>query len=207
MTKRDRILFTDDDDAVLNALRENLQGMAGEWDMAFAHGGEEALARLREGNFSVIVSNLDNRIMDGETLMDRVRQEAPEAARVILSSRPDVARLHRVADDEHFYLRKGCSFEEFVSAIRDACELHRWMREHPRPMSTDDIKEILIDFFSNQLLRQHLTLQDVPERLRPHISREILDIVAPVASDRLDVAEPRMRDDSWVKESGWPDDI
>jgi CheY-like chemotaxis protein len=60
-----RILFVDDDSNVLTGLRNVLRSKRREWDMVFAIGPEEALAKLAEGPFDVVVSDMRMPRMDG----------------------------------------------------------------------------------------------------------------------------------------------
>jgi CheY-like chemotaxis protein len=53
-----RILFVDDEQLMLDALRDRLRKQRGQWDMVFALGGQEALAELERGPFDVVVSDM-----------------------------------------------------------------------------------------------------------------------------------------------------
>jgi DNA-binding NarL/FixJ family response regulator len=168
------ILFVDDDPAFLDALQVRLASLDDHWRMAFSTGGDDAIQQLESEDFSVVVSDIDNRHLDGEAFMEVVRQRAPNTARVIMSTKADTARLHHVADSEHFYLSKGCSLQQFVAAIEEAIELHRFLQCHPRELSNQQLTEVIVDYFTREVMRQKICIDDIPEQIRPYITRELL---------------------------------
>jgi len=200
---KDRILFADDNPFFLEKLRRRLKPMQSEWKLSFSRGGNQALDILRDGEYSVVVSDIDNQTMNGEEFMEIVRQDAPATARIIMSSKADTVRLHHVADSDHFYLRKGCSIDQFVSAIREAIELHQFYLEHPRELSNQELTEVIVDYFTREILRQRMYLEDVPERIRPYIAQEVLR-VSREAPDEWKVEES---EEQAIIDAAWPDII
>ena len=77
--KLKRILFVDDDPNVLTGLRNVLRSRRREWDMVFAIGPEEALAKLAETPFDVVVSDMRMPRIDGAALLTKVKQLQPRA--------------------------------------------------------------------------------------------------------------------------------
>ena len=69
-----RVLFVDDEPRILEGLRRMLRPQRHEWEMAFAPGGEAALAMMEASPFDVIVSDMRMPGMDGATLLCRVRE-------------------------------------------------------------------------------------------------------------------------------------
>ncbi len=171
----ERILFVDDDDSVLAKIRQQLGHMADEWMMVFSRGGEDAMGHLGSADFSVIISDVDNRNEDGVHLMEGVRATFPDVARVILSSNLKTAQLHHAADHQHFYLRKGCKRDEFVTAIREAISMHNWLKEHPRPLSPRELTEVLVEYFKLEVFNRRISLKEVPARIRPYLLHSVAD--------------------------------
>ena len=195
------ILFVDDEPAVLKALQERFAFLQDRWRMVFSTGGDDAIQRLQEGDFSVVVSDINNRFLDGEAFMEIVRKQAPNTARVIMSSKADTARLHHVADSENFYLTKGCSVQQFVAAIEEAIELHRFLQHHPRELSNQELTEVIVGYFTREVIRQKISLDDIPEQVRPYITRELLK------QSKTDVQPPYVEelDNQDIIDSAWPD--
>ncbi|MGD0835128.1 MAG: response regulator [Polyangia bacterium] len=84
-----RILFVDDDPSILDGLRNALRPQRREWDMTFALGPEEALAKIAAQSFDVVVSDMRMPHTDGATLLAKVKQLQPRAVRIILTGQTE----------------------------------------------------------------------------------------------------------------------
>jgi YesN/AraC family two-component response regulator len=85
-----RILFVDDDPAILAGLRNLFYKDSMRWDMVFALGGEDALGEARKQRFDVVVSDQGMPGIDGMTLLSAINAEHPETALVLLSGYVDI---------------------------------------------------------------------------------------------------------------------
>jgi len=81
-----RILFVDDEPRVLEQLRQILEPQKGQWDMAFAQGGEAALMLLDATPFDVVVSDIAMPRMDGAALMKTICERYPAIVRIVLAA-------------------------------------------------------------------------------------------------------------------------
>jgi HD-like signal output (HDOD) protein len=105
---RARILFVDDDLAVLDALRDLLRKERKRWDVVFATGGEQALKELRRAPFDIVISDMCMPGMDGAALLARVKAEFPDAARLVLSGHAEREAVLRAIPVAHQFLSKPC---------------------------------------------------------------------------------------------------
>lgn len=112
-----RVLFVDDDQAILSGLQRMLRPQRKEWDMSFALGGEEALGLLGEGDFDAVVSDMRMPGMDGAELLEEVRRRQPDAYRVVLSGQMDNDTAFRSATVAHHFLTKPCDAETLVETL------------------------------------------------------------------------------------------
>lgn len=119
-----RILFVDDESRILDGLRRMLRGFRNEWDMAFAEGGEAALAAFDRQRFDVIVTDMRMPGMDGTTLLARVQERSPETVRIILSGYAEREAAARAALVAHQFLSKPAAPDTLREAIDRACSLH-----------------------------------------------------------------------------------
>jgi HD-like signal output (HDOD) protein len=118
-----RILFVDDDLNLLDGLRRALRTCRDEWSMEFVTSAPEALTRLAESSFDVIVTDMRMPGMDGAELLNIVRDCHPDVIRVILSGQSDQESLQRSIGRTHQYLSKPCNFELLSATIRRSCNL------------------------------------------------------------------------------------
>ena len=118
-----RILFVDDDEYLLEGLRDSLRSYRRTWDMGFVSGGEEALAALELEPADVVISDLRMAGMDGATLLELVRERCPSAIRIVLSGHADVEVVTRAAVAAHRLVAKPCETGELATVIERACAL------------------------------------------------------------------------------------
>lgn len=118
-----RVLFVDDDPEALEALRRRLRAQRYDWEMAFAQGGEAALALMGASPFDVIVSDTRMPDIDGPALLRRVRELYPQVVRIVLSGCPENSTALEVVPVAHQFLAKPCDAETLHVAIERACHL------------------------------------------------------------------------------------
>ena len=115
-----RILFVDDDSAILNGLQNLLFRDRKRWDMVFALGGAKALEELRARPFDVVVSDMRMPGIDGAALLGIVKQEFPGTVRIILSGHAEREAIVRALPAMHQFLSKPCDPDRLRAAI-DRC--------------------------------------------------------------------------------------
>ncbi len=118
-----RILFVDDEARILEGLRRMLRPQRHEWDLAFAQGGEPALALLEATPFDVIVSDMRMPGMDGAALLSHVREHFPQMVRIVLSGHTEMSTALRVVPVAHQFLAKPCDAQTLRVAVERACHL------------------------------------------------------------------------------------
>ncbi len=105
---KQRILFVDDEPAVLAGLQTSLHRQRRRWDLVFAASGEAALAEMRRGEFDIVVSDMRMPGMDGADLLTRVKHEFPATVRIMLTGHADRAAIARALPALHRLLGKPC---------------------------------------------------------------------------------------------------
>jgi HD-like signal output (HDOD) protein len=118
-----RILFVDDEPAVLEGLRNLLRKQRKVWKMTFALGGKAALEELAQAPFDVVVSDMRMPGMDGAELLRRVKELYPGVARVVLSGHADQEMVARALPVAQQYLSKPCDGEILRGVIDRVCQL------------------------------------------------------------------------------------
>lgn len=104
--KKRRIIFVDDDENVGQALRRMLRPMRNEWDMEFAASGGEALGKMDEDAFDIVISDMHMPGMHGADFLGEVMDRFPETIRFALSGSPGSDTVIRTASIVHQFLVK-----------------------------------------------------------------------------------------------------
>lgn len=118
-----KILFVDDEVNILKGLQRSLRPMRKYWDMTFSEGPHNALEKLEEERFDVILSDMRMPEMDGASLLEIVRKKYPDMIRMIFSGHSDEDMVMKSVKTAHQYLAKPCEKRILVSAITRACSL------------------------------------------------------------------------------------
>ncbi len=118
-----RILFVDDEPNVLQGLQRMLRSMRNEWEMDFAGGGEEALHKMEQAPFDVIVSDMRMPGMNGAQLLKEVARRYPNTVRIVLSGHSDREYILQLVTTTHQYLAKPCDTETIKDTVNRACAL------------------------------------------------------------------------------------
>jgi len=118
-----RVLFVDDEQLVLNGLRRLLYPMRGIWEVAFASGGQEALAELEKMEYDVVVSDMRMPRVDGAALLAAVKARWPGTVRIVLSGEADRETAMRTVRVAHQFLAKPCDSAVLRQVIDRSCGL------------------------------------------------------------------------------------
>jgi HD-like signal output (HDOD) protein len=91
--------------------------MEDEWDMAFLESGEDALEKLQQEDFDIIVSDMLMPKMDGAELLEIVKERHPSVIRFILSGYSDNEMILRSLGPAHQFLAKPCTEADLKAAV------------------------------------------------------------------------------------------
>ena len=118
------ILFVDDDQRVLDGLRDLLRKQRRQWDMVFALGSDAALREIDARPFEVVVSDMRMPTMDGAALLEQVRLRRPEAVRLVLSGQMEQEAAMRAVSVAHQFLTKPCDAATLEQTIKRSLAVH-----------------------------------------------------------------------------------
>ena len=121
----ERVLFVDDEQNVLDGIQRSLRKHV---TLLTATSGEDGLRLLREsGPFALVVSDMRMPSMNGAQLLTKVREQAPDTVRMILSGQADLEATIAAVNDGHIYrfLSKPCPTEKLLAAVEDGLRQHR----------------------------------------------------------------------------------
>ncbi len=117
-----RVLCVDDDPLLLAGL---VVGLRGRFDITTSDNGPEALRLLAErGPFTVVVSDFGMPGMDGAQFLERAREVAPDAIRILLTGQATLQDVIDVVNQGQIFrfLAKPCPTELLARNIEDAVD-------------------------------------------------------------------------------------
>ena len=118
------VLFVDDEESILNALRREL--IDEEYRCLFALSGSQALNILQQENISVIISDMKMPEMDGLRLLKLVKEKYPTTVRVVLSGYTQLPQiLVTINQAEIFKFLTKPWGGELRSVIHEAINYHQ----------------------------------------------------------------------------------
>lgn len=126
---RGRVLFVDDEPAILLSLRNLLHRERKRWDMVFVGSGSAALDEIRKQPFDVVVSDMRMPQMDGAELLSHVQDESPATVRIVLSGHADRESIVRALPALHQLLSKPCDTNTLRGVIERAMELDAYAQD------------------------------------------------------------------------------
>jgi DNA-binding NtrC family response regulator len=132
------VLFVDDEENVLSALRRGLQDEP--YHTLFAHSGREASEVLVRSPVHVIVTDIRMPQMNGLELLRTVREQHPRIIRMVLSGCVETATVLTAINQGEifrFIPKPWKSNEELKTTIRQAIEFYELHSE----------REMLMQFF------------------------------------------------------------
>lgn len=125
-----RILFVDDEPLVLDGLKRMLYPFRNEWEMVFVTSGREALQRLAESEFDVLMTDIRMPEMAGIELLTEVANRHPHVVRMVLSGTADQDLTLRSVTLAHQYLMKPCDAKTVRATVEHVLTFHRTL-ENP----------------------------------------------------------------------------
>ncbi|HXI41174.1 MAG TPA: response regulator [Bryobacteraceae bacterium] len=103
-----RILFVDDDQNILEGMGRTLLDANSDFEMVFATSAQEALRKLAESEFDVVVADMHMPEMGGADLLTEVMRFYPQTVRILLSDNTGLELVIRSSTTAHQFLTKPC---------------------------------------------------------------------------------------------------
>ncbi|WP_419785868.1 diguanylate cyclase [Pseudodesulfovibrio sp.] len=128
-----KILLVDDDTNLLDALALSLRG----FDVEKESNSSQALDKLRNGRYAVVISDMRMPGMDGVGLLRAARLEIPETVRIMLTGHGDLEIAQRAINSGGVFkfMLKPVDPDELRRVVTEALE------EHERKMRDTAIRE------------------------------------------------------------------
>jgi len=124
-----RILFVDDDENILNGLKDGALGYGDHWEMDFAISGKDALSQLSQNTYDAVVTDTDMPEMDGLQLVNEVSRVMPEVLRFVLSARMADNKYLKSIPVIHQVITKSSGLEKFHEVVERTCRVRDLMSD------------------------------------------------------------------------------
>jgi HD-like signal output (HDOD) protein len=179
-----RIIFVDDEAAVLGGLRRQLRDRRGDWDMDFAAGGADCLRLLEAAPADVVVSDMRMPGMDGAALFEEVRRRWPATVRILLTGYTDREQSLRSIRCAHQFLNKPCDAQRLRRALEEALELTAYipdaaLRSELAKMVVLPLQDSLQSRIREEMERPDASLRRLGDwvEMDPGLSAKVLQLV------------------------------
>ena len=196
-TRRPALLFVDDEERVVNALRSVFKD---HYRVVTATGGEQALGMVRREKFHVVVSDQRMPEMLGVDLLREVKGIAPNTVRILLTGYSDLAAIVGSVNEGEVYrfIHKPWQQEDLMATVAEAVTIAIALEASPPPRtatkSEDDVTVLVLDdpalaratreMLGDLAHVEHaVTLEETLEVFR---GREVAVLVADLESRRVD---------------------
>lgn len=123
-----RILFVDDEAAILNALKSMMRLFGTGWECRFASSGEEALQLLAQQPADLILCDMCMPGISGAQVLNRVMKEYPQTVRVIMSGFSDEHLVMNAVGVTHQWLGKPWRMPELKALLQRLEQLQSWLQ-------------------------------------------------------------------------------
>jgi CheY-like chemotaxis protein len=164
-----------------------------DWVMEFASSGREALAKLEESEFDVLVTDMQMPGMNGADLSNEIKNRYPRTVRMILSGQGDSDAILQSLGSIHRFLSKPCDAEKLKEhltsalAVRDLLEEEKLKAFICRLESIPSLPELYFEVM-NQLQSQEPSITKLAQTISKDLgmTAKVLQLVnsAPFGSSR-----------------------
>jgi HD-like signal output (HDOD) protein len=124
-----RILFIDDEPALLDAMRRMLRPLRHEWDVQIESSPRAALERLDAEHFDVVVADMRMPCLDGVSVLSHVMQKHPHIVRLVLSGQTELESAMRAVPVAHQFISKPCDAELLKDTIQRISRMRDRLRD------------------------------------------------------------------------------
>lgn len=176
---RPKILYVDDQLGNLTVFRASLRRFA---DIHTARSGAEALERLAEEQFAIVISDQRMEGLSGVELLSEVRRLYPDTVRILLTAYTDFNAVVNAINDGRIarFVRKPWNREEMFAILDDAYQIYQ-QRVEVRVLNEQMADQRALASYGAESLRLLDTLSDEASRIaaeNPERARALLDVVA-----------------------------
>ena len=128
--RQTNILIVDDDAVMRDSLKKILKSNS-RFSVTVCRDAEEALAKIKESSFDLVITDLKMSKMNGLELVKRIKEHSPQAIVVVMTAYATVeTAVAAMKSGAYDYMTKPFSADELELVIEKALEHHRALAEN-----------------------------------------------------------------------------
>ena len=120
-----RVLFVEDNEAILNIYRKVFQNRGDEWQCFFALDITDAFEILAFSKIDIVITDLDMPVYDGVQLLKIVKDKYPAVTRIIFSGSSDIKNNMEAIKYTHRFISKPSTIKDIENVIDKLYKLYR----------------------------------------------------------------------------------
>ena len=127
--RKHSVLFVDVDPVVLQGLKSSLERFNDYWNTDFASSAQEALDKLSDMSFDVIITDMHMPAMDGMQFLEVVSRERPDVLRFVLCGNTSDMQVLKSTQLAHQMIPKPYAMEHLYEVVERACRLREMLTD------------------------------------------------------------------------------
>lgn len=116
-----RVLFVDDEAALLDGIKKALRPFRDAWDIEVATSGAAAIERLKAQTYDAIITDVRMAHVDGEAVLRAAVELQPQSLRVVLSGQVNLSNGTALATLAHTFISKPCAARDILDVLVARC--------------------------------------------------------------------------------------
>jgi HD-like signal output (HDOD) protein len=154
------VLFVDDDPKLLEGLRRMMHCLSKEMYLEFVLGGAQALERMGEHRFDVVVSDMRMPGMDGSQLLQEIMVRFPTTMRIVLSGQCDRDTILKAVLPAHQFLTKPCHPNVLQATIERTRRLQHMVSDERLRSNASRVTSLVSASSMHQTLCQNINAKE-----------------------------------------------
>jgi len=179
-----RVLFVDDEPALLEGLRRRLYRAKSKWEMNFVGNAALAIEQLEAMPYDAIVTDMRMARMDGAQLLEVASEKSPETIRIVLSGYSEERQVLRLVPLAHQYIAKPCEAERLEQVIERCVQLQELLREPRVRAAVGRLRQLpalprVYSRLREVIVREDATAEEVAQVIAadPAVTAKVLHVV------------------------------
>ena len=113
-----RLLIVDDEETITFSLYQSFIHSANDYEVVTAASGEEALDRIKENSFDLVVTDIMMPGIDGFELLNAIHTENPETNVIIMTAYgSEIYKERAMKEGARYYVEKPFEMKDFKKLI------------------------------------------------------------------------------------------